>query len=239
MADNNNNDDEGCRVKITAHVLFHTIVPGKTTANGAKSKSKPKEKKDTKAKDFQHSFKGTLENYTTLLATILAKHGEEKYNVTEKMIFGIKVQLPSVKYNIEQCTVYFSDQACRKGDAVDIDTFEEYKELVVDILESLPTKMNIYIDMADVEKRWSKVSVFLSIIQLLTSFEQRGSHGSDNDDEDAELYNTDGLSDLDRELARLRGKLEKKYQNDHNAGYTYIDPRTGASYALTPQMMKE
>jgi hypothetical protein len=131
-------------VKVTAHVLFHTIVPGKTTANGAKSKSKPKEKKDTKAKDFQHSFKGTLENYITLLATILAKHGEEKYNVMEKMIFGIKVQLPSVEYNIEQCTVYFSDQACRKGDAVDIDTFEEYKELVVDILESLPTKMNIY-----------------------------------------------------------------------------------------------
>ncbi|KAJ7889684.1 hypothetical protein B0H13DRAFT_2532181, partial [Mycena leptocephala] len=58
-------------------------------------------------------------------------------------------------------------------------------------------------------------------------------------DEDADLYDADGLSDLDRELVRLRGKLEKKYQNDHNAGYTYIDPAAGTSYPLTPQMMKE
>jgi hypothetical protein len=32
---------------------------------------------------------------------------------------------------------------------------------------------------------------------------------------------------------------EKEYQNDHDAGYTYIDPDTGKSYPLTPQLMKE
>jgi hypothetical protein len=36
----------------------------------------------------------------------------------------------------------------------------------------------------------------------------------------------------------MRTKLEKKYQNDHDAGYTYIDP-TGISIPLTPFMMKE
>ncbi|KAF7372070.1 Tc1-mariner class transposase [Mycena venus] len=75
-------------------------------------------------------------------------------------------------------------------------------------------------------------------IGFLEEHVQRGNHGSD-DDEDPELYDANGLSDLERELVQFRGKLEKRYQNDHNAGYTYIDPKTGNSYPLTPQMMKE
>ncbi|KAJ7152801.1 hypothetical protein C8R46DRAFT_1042435 [Mycena filopes] len=195
------------KAKVTSHVVHHTIIPGKVTSVGAKSKAKPKEKKDTKTKEFSHTFEDSQDNYLALLKTILLKHGEEKYNITEKMTYGMKVQLPGVK----------------KTDSVDIDTLTEYKELVNDILTQLPSKMTIYVDMADIQKRWSG----------------RGSHGSDNDDEDADLYDSNGLSDLDRELARLRGKLEKKYQNDHDAGFTYIDPDTGESYPLTPQMMKE
>ncbi|KAJ7730545.1 hypothetical protein B0H16DRAFT_1329856, partial [Mycena metata] len=49
----------------------------------------------------------------------------------------------------------------------------------------------------------------------------------------------DGLSELERSLARFRGILEKRWQNDHDAGYTYIDPDTGTSHPLSPQMMKE
>ncbi|KAJ7888204.1 hypothetical protein B0H13DRAFT_2342055 [Mycena leptocephala] len=200
-------ESDGHKAKITAQLVYHIIVPGKTSNTGAKSKAKPKEKKETKTKEFHHTFESTKENYLSLLKTILAKHGEEKYNVTEKLTYGIKVQLPHVK----------------KGDAVDIDTFEEYQDLVVDINKELPPKMNIFVDMSDVEKQWNK----------------RGSHGRDDEDEDADLYDANGLSDLERELARLRGKLEKKYQNDHNAGYTYVDPASGKSYPLTPQMMKE
>ncbi|KAJ7114795.1 hypothetical protein C8R44DRAFT_629617 [Mycena epipterygia] len=185
-------------VKITAHLTFYTAVPGNTGPSGARSKNKTKQKKETKAKEFSHNFESGLENYLQLLKTILAKHGEEKYNVTDRMTYGIKVQLPSVK----------------KGDALDTDNFAEYQDLVKDIIEGMPSKMNIYIDMADIQKR-------------------------DNEDEDAGLYVANGLSDLERELARLRGKIEKKYQNDHNAGYTYIDPKTGTSHPLTPQMMKE
>src|ERR1700733_2784536 len=46
-------------------------------------------------------------------------------------------------------------------------------------------------------------------------------------------------SKLELELARFRGILEKKYANDYDAGYTYIDPATGDSVPLTPFMMKE
>jgi hypothetical protein len=51
--------------------------------------------------------------------------------------------------------------------------------------------------------------------------------------------NSNGLTKIDLELARLRGLLEKKYSNDHDAGYTYIDSVTSDSVPLTPFMMKE
>lgn len=51
--------------------------------------------------------------------------------------------------------------------------------------------------------------------------------------------NSNGLTKIDSELARLRGLLEKKYSNDFDAGYTYIDPVTSDSIPLTPFIMKE
>ena len=47
-----------------------------------------------------------------------------------------------------------------------------------------------------------------------------------------------GVSKEEYNLAKERMKLEKRYQNDHNGGYTYIDA-TGVSIPLTPFMMKE
>jgi hypothetical protein len=50
----------------------------------------------------------------------------------------------------------------------------------------------------------------------------------------------DGLSKVDLELARCRRLLEVAYQNDHDAGYTYINKSgTDNSFPLTPFMMKE
>jgi hypothetical protein len=76
---------------------------------------------------------------------------------------------------------------------------------------------------------------------LLT--QKRGQNqGSDEEDINGEnpgLYDSNGLSELERSLAHFRGILEKKYQNDHDSGYTYIDSRTGKSHPLSPQMMKE
>ena len=51
--------------------------------------------------------------------------------------------------------------------------------------------------------------------------------------------NSNRLTKIDSELARYRGLLEKKYSNDHDAGYTYIDPVSSISVPLTPFMMKE
>ncbi|KAJ7787718.1 hypothetical protein B0H14DRAFT_3579312 [Mycena olivaceomarginata] len=127
------------------------------------------------------------------------------------MTYSMKVQLLSV----------------RKSDAVDIDSYDEFKELVTDILENLLPKMTIFVDMADIQKRWSWRGF------------NRGSDDEDVHGDDPSLYDSNGLSDVERELARLRRKLEKKYQNDHDAGYTYVDPDTAESFLLTPQLMKE
>ena len=47
-----------------------------------------------------------------------------------------------------------------------------------------------------------------------------------------------GLSKEEYNLAEECMKLEKRYQNDHDGGYMYINA-TGVSIPLTPFMMKE
>ncbi|KAJ6517589.1 hypothetical protein DFH09DRAFT_1429056, partial [Mycena vulgaris] len=161
-----------------------------------------KDKKDIKTKEFLYCFEASADNYLELLKTLLLRHGEEKYNISMKMVYSMKVQLPGTK----------------KAEALDIDTCDEYKDLVSEhILDAKPSKLTIFVDMADIQKRWNQ----------------------DINGDDSALYDSNGLSDLDRSLARFRGILEKKWQNDHDAGYTYIDPNSAKSYPLTPQMMKE
>ncbi|KAJ7501190.1 hypothetical protein B0H11DRAFT_1713897 [Mycena galericulata] len=184
------------QAKVVSIVTHHTVVPGHAAGLGAKSKTKPKDKKETKTKEFSHKFEASEDNHLELLRTILVKHGESQYNITAKMVYTIKVQLPGSK----------------KTEALDIDTWSEYKDLAKGIVKDLPVKVTIYVDMEDIQKRWSH---------------------------DPGLYDSNGLSDQERSYAHFRRILETKYQNDHDAGYTYIDATSGTSYPLTPQMMKE
>ncbi|KAJ7504083.1 hypothetical protein B0H11DRAFT_1905960 [Mycena galericulata] len=92
----------------------------------------------------------------------------------------------------------------KKGDSIDVENWLEYETLPKDIIETRPPKMSIYIDMADIQKRWSA----------------RGSRGSDNEDEDADLYDSQ-----ERGGPRSGPPLRLIY--------------TGTSYPLSPQMMKE
>ncbi|KAF8156093.1 hypothetical protein B0H34DRAFT_783652 [Crassisporium funariophilum] len=54
----------------------------------------------------------------------------------------------------------------------------------------------------------------------------------------AKKVDNPGLSKDEYKLAKEHTKLEKKYQNDHDAGYTFIDA-TGVAVPLTPFMLKE
>lgn len=48
-----------------------------------------------------------------------------------------------------------------------------------------------------------------------------------------------GMNKKDEELARLRGKLEKKWGNDSDSSYAYLDPISGNRFPLTPFLMDE
>ncbi|KAJ7843977.1 hypothetical protein B0H14DRAFT_2585400 [Mycena olivaceomarginata] len=80
--------------------------------------------------------------------------------------------------------------------------------------------------MAEIRKRWSRAMILEATKRTSTGMIPDCTTGM-------------GLSELDRSLARFRGILERKYQNDHDWGYTYIDSHTAKSYPLTPTMMKE
>ncbi|KAJ6487088.1 hypothetical protein C8R47DRAFT_1277319 [Mycena vitilis] len=172
---------------------------------------------------FVFRFESSTDNYLEFLRTILTKHGEERYNISAKTAYCVKVLLPGAK----------------KGEALDIETAAEYTNLVSDqILEGKPPKLTVVADMADVQKQWARVQQLGSSRDSMLTGQKKDTHEG-SDEEDPDLYDTNGLSELDRSLARLRGILEKRWQNDHDAGYTYIDASTGESYALSPQMMKE
>ena len=57
-----------------------------------------------------------------------------------------------------------------KGDAVDIENFDDYKDLVGNLTDKKPNKITIFVDMNEIKLAWST----------------RGSGGSDDDDDGQE-----------------------------------------------------
>jgi hypothetical protein len=80
------------KVTIASQLTHHTVVPAKQGTKG-----KAKDKKEVKTKELSHTFSPTSENYLVLLKAVLAKHGEEKYNVTDKKRYIFKVLCPPAK----------------------------------------------------------------------------------------------------------------------------------------------
>ena len=150
--------DPGHTVTIASQVTHHTVVPPKQG-----SKAKPKDKKDVKTKELSHTFSPSMKNYLTLLRAVLAKHGEEKYNIMEKKRYIFKVLCPPAKsYNtifFLTLNIYHTDFfGFRKGDTIDVENFQEFEELAQNIIKRKPQKITIYVDMADIQTLWRNVS---------------------------------------------------------------------------------
>ena len=43
---------------------------------------------------------------------------------------------------------------------MDVEDFGEYTDLAKEIIKALPVKLTIYVDMAEIQKRWSRVCTF-------------------------------------------------------------------------------
>lgn len=77
-------EESAISFRVSAQVTTHVMT---AAARGKKAK----DKKDTKTKEFIHKFRVTPEAYILLLQTILDKHGQDKYKVTAKRRYNIKV----------------------------------------------------------------------------------------------------------------------------------------------------
>lgn len=149
-------------------------------------------------------------------------------------------------------------------DAVDVESEEDYKDMLSAIIESMPEKIKILVDMKQVQHSCARsVSFFhvsmLSITQpkrdLLSvlvhqtmrmnlrmmrtmRYVHHGGLAISVLTFCQEISRGDATSDLDRQLARFRVLLEKKWGNDHDNTFTYIYP-DGTTLRLTPHMIKE
>ncbi|EDR14769.1 uncharacterized protein LACBIDRAFT_305815 [Laccaria bicolor S238N-H82] len=195
-------------LSVVARLTFYKA------GNNGKGK---KQTKDIKAKTFNHNFSESKDNYLELLTAILEKHHvDKKYKVTARNVYPCKIQVHPAK----------------QGDAPDVVNYEEYQDLVKNTILSAPVgkPVVIFVEMPSIEKSAKRVK----------AGDNEG--GSSSDDEGAACDGDDddnpGLSKEEYDLAKERAKLKKKYQNDHDGGYTYIDA-TGVSIPLTPFMMKE
>jgi hypothetical protein len=90
------NSESEISLRVSTQVTTYHITAAVASAG---KKGKPKEKKETKTKEFMHKFHATLESYLSLLTSILSKHGQDKYKVSERRHFGIKILCsPSCAY---------------------------------------------------------------------------------------------------------------------------------------------
>ena len=83
-------EDSTFSVPIIARLVVHT------TKQANKKKTT---KKDTKTKEFTHTFSTTKSNYVEFLSTILTKHHiGNKLQVTDRGRYTCKMQVPPSKY---------------------------------------------------------------------------------------------------------------------------------------------
>ena len=71
------------------------IVQLSVYSSAKDSKGKVKELKTTKIKELDYTL--TLENYVEFLVTVLSKHTQDKYKVTERRPYAFKYLYPPLK----------------------------------------------------------------------------------------------------------------------------------------------
>ena len=93
MASSANNSPEPEESSFSVPIIARLTVH--TASQGNKKKTT---KKDTKTKEFEHTFCATKSNYLELLTTILSKHHVGKNTqVTDRKRYSCKMQVPPSK----------------------------------------------------------------------------------------------------------------------------------------------
>ncbi len=143
--------DSSFSVLIIARLTVHAASQGINKGNNRKKATK----KETKTKEFMHTFSATKANYLELLTALLTKHHiGNRLQVTDRRRYTCKMQVPPSKYvwsllcsGYNKCWPFHPS----KGDACDVENYSEYEDVVKKVLEKRPTKaITVYLDMKDV-----------------------------------------------------------------------------------------
>ncbi|KAK0435228.1 uncharacterized protein EV420DRAFT_1317888 [Desarmillaria tabescens] len=97
----------------------------------------------------------------------------------------------------------------KQSEACDIEDYAEYQEATSKIVETKSHRNHI---------------VFVDMKDIEKSLKKDGD---------------DAHGEAKRTLGHFRIILKRRWKNDHDGGFTFVDPFTGFSMALTPQAMKE
>ena len=160
MASSANNSPEPEESSFSVPIIARLTVH--ITGQGSKKKTT---KKDTKTKEFSHTFSATKTNYLEFLTTFLTKHHiGNKLQVTDRRRYTCKMQVPPSKYVAHFdlrhiCNKNWSFHPS-KGDACDVENFLEYEDVVKKVLERRPTRgITVFVDMKDVDRAVKKAQV--------------------------------------------------------------------------------
>ncbi|KIK35732.1 hypothetical protein CY34DRAFT_16840 [Suillus luteus UH-Slu-Lm8-n1] len=200
---------------FTATFIIYLDTYTKTTTEN-NGKAKTKEVKSTKVKELV--FQVSESNHIEFLTTILMKHDKSHYRITERKKYTFKYLLGN------SLVVY------RRAEAMDVDNQADYAEMAKKLISEEPQKVKIFVDMKNVEKL--PASAQNETVGDIAS--QDGSGASDDD----EIAVVDGATELDREIARFRRLIIKKWGNEYDNSVTYIH-QSGMEIPCTPAMIKD
>ncbi|KAG1906555.1 uncharacterized protein F5891DRAFT_1181965 [Suillus fuscotomentosus] len=155
-----------------------------------------KEVKSTKVKELV--FQISEPNYLEFLTIILAKHDKSQYRVTERKKYGFKYLVGNSRGRIE---------------AMDVDNKEDYAEMAKKLISEEPQKVKVFVDMKNVEK------LPVSTAQNETAGDMASQDSRASDDE---IVAVDCTTELDREIARYRRLIIKKWGNSYDNSVTYV-----------------
>ncbi|KAI6025200.1 hypothetical protein BKA83DRAFT_4491946 [Pisolithus microcarpus] len=185
-------------VALTVYSNLKKKMKGKASAS--------KEVKSVKTKELLFPLRDS--NYLGFLQSLLEKHGQDQYVVSDRRWYPFKFVPPKAKGQ-------------HVTDAMDVDNEADYQEMVGKIHGTNPSVTKIFIDMKHVEK--------------LPSNESSNEASEASGDDDNLKTPSHGAADLDTCLTWWHVKLQRLHKNEHDEGFTYIGPM--GPLALTPAMI--
>ncbi|KAI0690475.1 hypothetical protein BC835DRAFT_1510192 [Cytidiella melzeri] len=201
----------------TAGAQVTQRCPGRPASAAQTGKKNRKlDKKESKNKLFTLTLDNDKDSYVRLLQTILDRHGEPLYKVKASKPYLFK---------------YLPARAA-KQDALDVETLEEYMDMIVQLDRNGTSKVTIYAQFEDIKKTVRHRS------NANMSSDSESVDGDKADESDNERPNMGDMDALESALAEYCVLLEKKYSNERDGGFTFTY-NSGYQLKLSPIMLKE